>query len=248
MTEPQRIKTHITKLQSSDKNLKIVKDKEHKNSSQKPIVTINHLVTISQKLIDNFHFSEHVQKLYTILVEYINQSSEFEKRKLKISGRKDIPFSLKKGICLISPPGTGKSFIFMELLKYFFKYFPDFKYRTITIYRLEQLFGEYGISGWEHINDGIYVSGNNKSVFNLYLDDLGTETDRLLYYGSEIDFMSRIIDIRVRQQRQYGVVTHASSNLNLKQMREQYNDRTLSRMFELFNFIIFNSDVDFRML
>jgi len=246
MAQPEKTGMHIAKWRKSN-DFKVIKgNRGQKEKANKPIITIDHLIIMSQQLIDNFQLTAHTQNIYRILTEYINKNPDFERRTLKIKGRNDIPFSLKKGICLISPPGTGKSFIFMELLKKYFLYFPDLRYRTITTYKLEQLFGEYGISGWEHINDGVYVGADERTNFNLYIDDIGTETQRLLHYGSEIDFLNRVIDIRVWQQRKYGVVTHTSTNLTLPQLKERYNGRTFSRMFELFNFIVFDADVDFR--
>ncbi len=219
------------------------KSKTYKPETQK--LSTEHLIQYSKKLLANdFQLPGHTKVLYQIISEYINKSPDFEKRVLKTS-KKDIPFSLKKGLFLISRPGTGKSFIFEELLKQFFPYYPQFSYRTLTVYKLEQLYAEHGTAGWQHVNDGIYT---NQKIFNLYIDDIGRETDRLLHYGNVIDFIDRFIDIRARQQRQYSVVTHASSNLSLPELKERYSAPTFSRMFKLFNFIVFDAKDDFRMI
>jgi hypothetical protein len=215
-----------------------------KRKTYKNILSPEHLKKTAQSIIgDKFRYNTHTEKLYRLLCEYVNQDKKFEQRTFK-TDTGQINFSLKKGLFLISRPGTGKSFVFEELLKAYFRYFQHIKYRRLTVYKLEQLYSEHGLSGWEHVNDGIYTK---EKIFNLYIDDIGVETDKLMHYGNIIPFMDRFIDMRYRNLKQHGVITHASSNLSYNQLANRYTKRTFSRMNELFNFIIFDAP-DFRMM
>jgi len=194
----------------------------------------------AQNLIPGFIYTPQIQDLYTILTEYINEDERFENRSLTTQ-KGNIPFSLGKGLFIISNPGSGKTFIFEELLNSFFTY------RKMTAYQIEDLYSEHGSGALRIHNESIYTRVNeSKSVYDLYIDDFGREAKVLKHYGTEIKFMDRFVDERYRLLKRNGAITHGSSNFELKELKLQYSPQTFSRMFELFNFIVLTDTKDFR--
>jgi len=195
----------------------------------------------AQSLILGFNYTSEIQELYRIFAEYINEDASFEKRAL-ITQKGSFPYSLGKGLFIISNPGAGKTFIFEELLSCYFTY------RKMTAYQIEDLYSEYGSGALRIHNESIYTRINeSKSVYDLYIDDFGREAKVLKHYGTEIKFMDRFIDERYRLLKRNGAITHGSSNFELKDLKTQYSPQTFSRMFELFNFIVLTDTKDFRM-
>jgi hypothetical protein len=175
---------------------------------------------------------------------YLNNDPEFEKHTLKTTSR-EYSFSLKKGLFLISAPGAGKSFLFEDLLPMFAKYFPAQKYRPISVYKLQDLYQKHGANAIDEFNSSVYSSLSEKNEYNLYIDDFGRELKSIKFFGNEMYFMDMFIDARARLFKR-GFKTHGSSNLNLAELKAYYSDATFSRMFALFNFIVINNKIDYR--
>jgi hypothetical protein len=203
------------------------------------------LAKYSQGLIRDFRFTEQTRQLYRLVSLYLNTDPEFEKHSLKTKKR-EYPFSLDKGLFLISAPGAGKSFLFEDLLPNFFKYFPGFKYRQISTYELQDLYLKHGANAINEYNYSVYAPANQKSEYNLYIDDFGREVKSLKFFGNDLYFMDMFIDARARLHKR-GFKTHGSSNLNLAELKGYYSDATFSRFFKLFNFILMTNTIDYRM-
>ena len=188
--------------------------------------------------------SNYTLELYKIISEYCNKSPEFEKRSLK-TNKGEKPFSLQKGIFLISSPGTGKTFIFEQLLPSFFP-----KLRRASVYDLQSWYTKFGYDAFEESQKHIHITRDkHKDNYNIYIDDFGRESKSCKNYGNEIPFMDHVIEYRTRMMQKYGSITHGSSNLNLANLKEYYTGPTFSRMFKLFNFVIINSEgIDYRMI
>jgi hypothetical protein len=202
------------------------------------------LIDFSKNLLPNFQLTEHTEYLYTLITQYFNQNPDFEKYSLKTKS-KEYPFSLKKGLFLISAPGAGKSFLFEDLIPCFSQYLQNFKYRTITVYKLQDLYQKYGAFAIDEFNNSVYSPNGQKSNYNLYIDDVGRELKSIKFFGNDMYFMDMFIDARVRLFKR-GFITHGSSNLNLAELKAYYSDATFSRMFALFNFIVIDNKIDYR--
>ncbi len=206
-----------------------------------------HLIAQSKKIIPNFVLSEHIDKMYTIVAEYVNQEPAFEQRELKTT-KGNTRFSLKKGLFFISQSGAGKSFLFEDLLKLLFNNFPKLRYRQMDIYTLQTLYTKNGLNAITTYNDKIHAIGDARTIYNIFIDDFGRESRTINFYTSKLVFMDHFIDLRSRLQKKHGVITHGSSNLNIAELKEFYSAPTYSRMLQLFNFIIIDSQIDFRTL
>jgi len=208
-------------------------------------ISDKHLVKQSQQLIKDFQYIEQTQKLYRLVSLYLNADPDFEKHTLKTK-KKEYSFNLDKGLFLISAPGAGKSFLFEDLLPVLFKYYPTFKYRQISTYKLQDLYLRHGANAINEYNHSVYTPTNQKSDYNLYVDDFGREVKSLKFFGNDLYFMDMFIDARVRLHKR-GFKTHGSSNLNLAELKAYYSDATFSRFFKLFNFIVMTDTTDYRM-
>jgi hypothetical protein len=202
------------------------------------------LIDLSRELLPGFQLSEHTDYLYQLVTLYLNQDNGFEKYSLKTSSR-EYSFSLKKGLFMVSAPGAGKSFLFEDLLPLVFKQFPDHKYRNISVYRLQDLYQKHGAFAIDEFNNSVYSKPGEKHEYNLYIDDFGRELKSIKFYGNDMYFMDMFIDARSRLFKR-GYKSHGSSNLNLSELRAYYSDATFSRMFALFNFIVINNKIDYR--
>jgi hypothetical protein len=208
-------------------------------------ISEEHLVNYSRKLIQDFHYTKQTRELYQLVTMYLNSDHEFEKHSL-VTSKKEYPFKLDKGLFLISAPGAGKSFLFEDLLPNLFGHFPGFKYRQISTYMLQDLYLKHGANAINEYNHSVYAPANQKTDYNLYIDDFGREVKSLKFFGNDLYFMDMLIDARIRLNKR-GFRTHGSSNLNLAELKAYYSDATFSRFFKLFNFIVMTDTIDFRM-
>jgi len=204
----------------------------------KPVITVEHLIEYSKKILGNeFTLAEHTKKLYQLITEYLNNDPAFENRTLKTS-KGEIKFSLKKGLFLISRPGTGKSFIFEELLPLFKAVSKKTDYLKMSAYKIDELYTKHAYLAMQELRKTHHFD-------NLYIDDIGRETDKLMIYGTTVNSVDHLIDSRTRSFK-HGDITHGTSNLSLLELKNRYSAPTFSRMFKLFNFIIFDAKQDFR--
>ena len=209
--------------------------------SQKYKISDEILLKRASSQIPDFKETEHVKELYKLLSEYINQDENFEKRVLKTQ-KGDIKFSLGKGIFIVSSPGAGKSFLFEDLICEFIKY------RKLTAYQIQSLYLEHGFDAVKKYNESIYTrSTESKTVYDLYIDDLGREMQSIKFFGTDINFMDVFFDSRYRLYKKAGAITHASTNKQLGELKSYYSPQTFSRMFEMFNFVVLTNTVDFRL-
>ena len=171
-------------------------------------ISEEHLVKQSKHLINDFQYTNQTQKLYKLVALYLNADQEFEKHTLKTK-KKEYPFNLDKGLFLISAPGAGKSFLFEDILPGLFKYIPALKYRQISTYKLQDLYLKHGANAINEYNNSVYTPSNQKSEYNLYVDDFGREIKSLKFFGNDLYFMDMFIHARVRLHKR-GFKTHGS--------------------------------------
>jgi DNA replication protein DnaC len=79
--------------------------------------------------------------------------------------------------------------------------------------------------------------------YTLCMDDIGTESDQVKYYGNSLDVVSHIIAERYSRR----LLTFGTTNYPLEILEQKYDDRTVSRMYALFNFVTLKC-ADFRKL
>jgi len=165
----------------------------------------------------NFKFTNEIRELYIKLIQWFH-------------GDPDFPGDLNRGILLMGPTGTGKTLAMNVMLKY--RNIDDIVfgnngkwhkliYKIVDVNEIKKTFIE---KGYEAIETYCRVPC-------LCIDDLGYETISLRY-GNLEDVIAYIIGQRYILKK----LTLATTNLPLSELEKKYDDRTISRIYALFNF------------
>ena len=176
-----------------------------------------------------FQLTPEVRDLYKELIRYFHGDPEFHG-------------DLNKGILLMGRTGTGKT-LAMRVMK-IYQQIDDIKF--IFNHKLCRL-------NYEIITVNDLVSQFIKDSFDgidqychryvLCIDDIGSESEQVKYYGNTLDVVSYILSERYAKR----MLTFGTTNYPIKVLEQKYDDRIVSRMYALFNFIEFNG-TDFRKL
>lgn len=174
-------------------------------------------------------------------IESVDQSVETFIRWIYTIPTDNLEF--RKGLLFKGHTGRGKTFLF-RVIRYFAQidniiYYEngDRKFLMPRIVNVKQIAGEYQAPD----NKGGYPIIEKYSKFNcLVIDDIGKEQDENISFGNRLNVVEEIINIREEK----GLLTFGTTNL--EKMSPTYDDRTISRMYELFNVIPVDHDKDFR--
>lgn len=151
----------------------------------------------------------------------------------------DLDFT--KGILFKGNTGRGKTFLF-RVFEYFAK-IDSLLYVengvqlpiSVKIVNVKKISGEY-----QAPSGGYPVILRYAGYRCLVIDDIGKEQEKSANYGNKLNIVEEIINIR----EEWGMLTFGTTNLN--RMEDAYDDRTISRMNNLFNVLTLNHDCDFR--
>jgi len=183
-------------------------------------VAMKYINQIGLSFEPRFSLTSEQEDVYIQLIKYIHGDTEFKG-------------TLEKGLLLIGPSGTGKT-LAMKIIQAYRMIDETFYLKDGKPYRMN--FDIY------HVNDVISrFIDNGFDGIDLYcrryvacFDDIGTEIEQVKYYGNKLDVMSHIFAERYAHQ----LLTLGTSNFPVTVLEEKYDDRTISRMYSLFNFII----------
>lgn len=182
---------------------------------------------IGKGIDPRFTLTENVKEVYKSLIQFFHADPEFNG-------------DLDKGFILMGPTGTGKTLAMQIMAKY--RTIDDTKftinnrlyrmnYDIIDVNRLVNMFMDNSF-------DGIQVYCNR---YLICLDDIGTEIEQVKHYGNTLDVVSHILAERYAKR----LMTFGTTNYPLKTLEQKYDDRVISRMYALFNFITMK-ERDFR--
>jgi len=174
---------------------------------------------IGKGIDPRFELTNKVKEVYKRLIQFFHADPEFEG-------------DLDKGFILMGPTGTGKTMA-MEIMR---------KYRTIDdtkfiinnrLYRMNfdiidvnRMVNQF----MDNSFDGIQVYCNR---FLICMDDIGTEIEQVKHYGNTLDVVSHVLAERYAKK----LMTFATTNYPISVLEDKYDDRVISRMYALFNFI-----------
>lgn len=139
-----------------------------------------------------------------------------------IGGRKR---SFDKGLLLKGGYGVGKTSI-MRAIKTIFPEMFGFK-SAIEI-----------VNMYDNEGSGVVKRFGEKKDF--CFDDLGAENGGK-HYGKNTNVLKEILELRYYGFKR-GIKTHATTNMNQQQFLEMYGERNESRLYEMFNIIVFKGN------
>lgn len=174
-----------------------------------------------KKYGDQFKIYKEDRKLiYKLLIYAIGDIESCRKHKIDPD----------KGILLNGPIGSGKTSL-MNLIKYFMP--PN---RGYMVKPARQVAFEFDTYGFEIIQR----HSQYKTIY--CFDDLGVE-QTVQHYGNKCNVMAEVLLSRYDLFVGTGIQTHATTNLNAKELENLYGNRVRSRMKKMFNLIAFDAEV-----
>lgn len=166
---------------------------------------------------ERFHLYEVDREVIYKLCLYMIQDAESCKK---------VGLDVNKGILLTGPVGCGKTSL-MRLVKHIVPHVRS--YEVIPTRNIVFAFNHIGY-------DTIQQFGDSKFFC---LDDLGVEpTGR--YFGKDCNVIGEVLLSRYDLFLSHQVRTHATTNLNAKELEAHYGNRVRSRMRQLFNLVAFD--------
>ena len=172
----------------------------------------------------SFSIDESQEQYYRNLIYYFIKSDKCE-------------WDLAKGLCIQGNIGTGKT-LSIKLCQRIFK--------GIKITPARHIIREYMVEGAKII-DGYgresFAKGNHggsdfTKPINLCIDDLGLEEVNTKFYGNSANVISDILLDRYDTFITYGMLTHATTNLDSANMEKIYGSRVRDRLKEMMNQIV----------
>jgi hypothetical protein len=133
-----------------------------------------------------------------------------------------------KGILLSGPVGCGKTSM-MKLIRHLVPHYRP--YEIIPARNITFGFNHLGYSIIEDYGNGRYYC----------FDDIGVEPMGR-HFGKDCNVIGEILLSRHELFMKTGLRTHATTNLNARELEERYGNRVRSRMRQLFNLIAFDPE------
>jgi len=188
---------------------------------------------IALYLQPNYIFTEEICQILKILLLYFSGQKE-DANSEKIIFNKSI--SLNKGLLLVGGVGVGKSLIF-EILQIY----------TTRVLRRNgfQYHSASSIIDFLNINGKVYYNlfkenrqdENTIKPITCYIDDIASKNEIVKHFGTEYNAIQELISIRYEVFIRHKKLTHLSTNIFPKQLKEIYGSRIIDRMREMFNII-----------
>lgn len=133
---------------------------------------------------------------------------------------------LSKGILLTGPVGCGKTSLISLLPEFMFSH------QKYLVKNTRDIASEFHKDGYEII----HRYGRREKAF--CIDDLGVEHN-IKHFGNECNTIGEILLQRYDMHVNYGINTHATTNLNADELEKLYGNRVRSRLRSMFNLISF---------
>lgn len=183
---------------------------------------------IGKGIDPGFIFTPEIKKFYEQLIKYFHGDDNFDG-------------DLTKGILLMGTTGTGKT-LAMQIMS-IYRQIDDTKFimnnkifrMNYDVIRVNDIINDFLNNAF----DGIQVYCIR---YVLCLDDIGIESNKVMYYGNNLDVIAYIIAERYAKR----LLTFGTTNYDMDYLNDKYGDYIVSRIHALFNFIDTTGINDFR--
>lgn len=135
----------------------------------------------------------------------------------------------ERGVLIYGNVGSGKTFVMDVLLRVIHN---QDKKKFSKVNAID-LITDFNTNGHD-----VFKRYQQKNVF---FDDLGAET-KGKFFGENMEAFEKLIQIRYNDFRDYGVLTHFTTNLTKKDMMQRYGERIVSRLKEMCEAIVLGGD------
>lgn len=175
-----------------------------------------------------FLYTPHHEFIINALCMYFAKDPNFEQI--------DTGFSLEKGILIRGGVGTGKTSIMKAFRLSPHKSFGLIKCQQIVstfLNQSEQVYLRYTCA-----NRNIASAQNfGQEYFGWCYDDLGEE-EQANKYGNKQNVIAGVLD-KIYNDYEMKGITHITTNLDGRQIKDMYGERILSRIVSMFNILQF---------
>lgn len=213
------------------KEARLKTEEYSKRLLQKPVYPKWNFDELKKMVLMNnpdFIIDEHNEEIFDTLCLYFSGDQSFEMQD---------DFSLNKGLLLFGPIGCGKTSLM--------RMFQVNTFRPFTVTNCRNIADSYSKNG----SDALFEYSQLQQVYpeknfgishaGRCFDDLGTEESKR-NFGNQVNVMQDII-YKIYDGRKIGDF-HITTNLNSKEIDDDYGYRIRSRMREMFNIIKFGKD------
>lgn len=184
-------------------------------------------LTFLKNYVPDYKIDEYNRKVLNELTLYLARSPKFEQI--------EPGYSLDKGILLVGPVGTGKTYLFHLIHSYQQYLGNNYTFKRYVVWRIAESFQSKG-----------YACLNGHDKHNIYYDELALKDEAtgfvkyemVQHFGNKILMGEKIILMRYDVFKEYGYQTHLSSNESFDSLKTIYGTRAYSRLQEMCNFMI----------
>ena len=156
----------------------------------------------------------------------------------KLDEYNKLKLDYNKGFCFYGDLGLGKSMILQALRQYRNSIVArheskkeDFRMKGIWLKAASELANIFSVDGQPALIQ--YTSDD----INLIIDELGREPRPAKYFGTELNVIQFVLQLRYDHRRDS--VTHITTNLKPEDIAQYYGAHIADRCWEMFNFIEF---------
>jgi hypothetical protein len=167
----------------------------------------------------NFGANSNIQRH---ILQYANDLLSFHKS----------PLLPEKGCLLFGGVGSGKT----DFLKMYSFISHIFGGNAIKYVHSRDLMAKYELEGMSGIIEYVQKKGGF-----LVIDEIGLDNEISFHYGNKTNIISDLILTRYEMWKNTGGKTFFSTNLSIDELKKKYDERVFSRMFEMCNFVVFDS-------
>jgi hypothetical protein len=194
----------------------------------------------AKEIEPRFKADQHSEPIIDLICQYLRKDPKFLET--------DSAYSHSKGILIHGDVGCGKSLamiVLLNLLRFFelydqshqSKYNSTYQKAPTRYFKVDtfEISHAYSQKGFEILSQGIFTARGTIKLTGemIILDDLGSEPITT-HFGNNVNIIGELLTMRYEDRK---TITHATTNLDVKSLKEFYGDRVFSRMKEMFNFI-----------